>query len=183
MYKHRESGSQFTCHLHAPLTSIRYIEYIFLRYHATCLQRFITLLISISDQAAMRLAAFAQQYDMIRLRKDCEETLTSSYANMRKNKKTGMMPTETILAYLKPADEFKYEKLLNMCIDDAVDNVFVDGKIERMEDDLSYPVQKEILRRKNIKLRQQLSKKTRELEMSETERNERRAEFHPIWRR
>ena len=136
---------------------------------------------SISDQASMRLAPFAHQYDMIRLRKDCEETLTSSYADMRRNKKCGMMPTETTLAFLQVADEYKYEKLLSMCTDDAVENVYFDGKIEKMDEDISYPVQKEILRRKNIKLRHQLSKKTRELEMNES--GERKPDTYPIWRR
>lgn len=114
----------------------------------------------------MRLAPLAEEYEMMRLRKDCEETLTSSYSAMRKGKKSGMMPTETTLQFLEVADKHKYDKLLEMCIEDCVDNPYIDSKLDRMDDDISYPVQKEILRKKNIKLRHQLSKKTRELEMS-----------------
>ena len=134
----------------------------------------------------MRLAPLAEYYDMMRLKKDCEETLTSSYANMRKNKKSGMMPTETTLAYLQVADKYKYERLLSMTIDDCVDNVYIDGKLDKMhmDDEISYPVQKEILRRKNIKLRHQLSKKTRELEMGGSGGgSENKPDTHPIWRR
>lgn len=133
----------------------------------------------LTDQAAMRLAPLAEEYEIKRLQKDCEETLTSSYADMRKGRKSGMVPTETTLKYLETADKYKHEKLLEMCVADCVDNPYIDSRMDKLDDEISLSVQKEILRRKNKKLSYQLSKKTRELEISgDAKKNETR-----IWRR
>ena len=127
----------------------------------------------------MRLSAFAAEYEMKNLEKDCEEHLTKSFADKRKGRKSGMVATETTLDFLEVADRYKYDPLLKMCIAESVDNPYIDSRLDQKEDEISHATQKEILRKKKDRLALMVAKMRRDADMSGTANKDEPR----IWRR
>ncbi|KAH3707795.1 hypothetical protein DPMN_067211 [Dreissena polymorpha] len=77
-------------------------------------------MLHIASQSAKQLLPLAEEYEMFRLRRDCEIVLYHAYEQLRKDHRLGHMPPDINEEYLIIADRYKFEELLQMCIAEYV---------------------------------------------------------------
>lgn len=75
---------------------------------------------TITAQTAKQLLPLAEQYEMYKLRRNCENVLHTAYEQLRKEYKLGHIPVEINEEYLILADRYKFDALLHMCIDEFI---------------------------------------------------------------
>ncbi|WAR21467.1 hypothetical protein MAR_015441 [Mya arenaria] len=76
--------------------------------------------IGIKPQAAKQLLPLAEEYEMFKLRRNCENVLHAAYEQLRKDHRLGHIPPEINEEYLIMSDRYRFDRLLNMCIDEHV---------------------------------------------------------------
>lgn len=116
----------------------------------------------ITAQSARQLLPFAEEYEMFRLRRACENVLHESYDNLRKEYHLGNIPPDINEDYLILADRYSFEGLLHMCVEEYVHSPTQDiHKSVINSDVVSEGVKLLILERKLVRLNRALDKERR----------------------
>lgn len=113
-------------------------------------------------QTSKQLLPLSEEFEMYKLRKQCEDSLYLTYQNLRKEHRVGMIPPEANQEYLSLADRYGMKDMLQMCIEEYVSNSNVEtAKLAVNSDTLSEQVKLMILRKKLAKLNLHLEKERR----------------------
>ncbi|XP_060574569.1 uncharacterized protein LOC132732184 isoform X3 [Ruditapes philippinarum] len=139
---------------------------------------------TINAQSAKQLLPLSEEYEMHRLRKQCEQILYSTYINVRKEYPNGGIPSEINEEYLLLADRYGINDLIQMCVDEYVSNSGVAmAKVAVNSDNLSERVKLLILRKKLSKLNTTLEKERRHKAEAEMKANrlQPKSNWHKYW--
>ncbi|KAL4231776.1 hypothetical protein ACF0H5_009352 [Mactra antiquata] len=73
---------------------------------------------TITAQTARQLLPLAEEYEMLKLRRNCENVLHAAFSELRKEYHLGHIPAEINEEYLILADRYNFDTLLSMCTDE-----------------------------------------------------------------
>ncbi|XP_052249576.1 uncharacterized protein LOC127857199 [Dreissena polymorpha] len=117
---------------------------------------------TITAKSAKQLMPLAEEYEMHKLRRECEKVLMETYLSLRKDHHIGGIQAEINEEYLLLADRYKIQKLLNLCIEEFVANPDIStAKSAVNSETISEKVKLLILQKKLAKLTYHLEKERR----------------------